>query len=616
MSVHVAYDSGAGILERTQANYQYLPFVEGTLKFDGVSHGRQTKESLAGMRFNYPWMDVLTADRIMGWGPVPLDRLLHATRTKVEAGLREVYGHCHSWWQKLGALYPPSGQLKNFYNAALVAHQLPSGSKMAIIGSRYSAGSGDWVLLLCHWLNNMGRDIEIHCFDPNEAEGILHVGTIKAISYAKAVERSKLRGYKGIVDDVYVPVQGYDFSSRVDADFVSYKMYQAEEVKGQYYPPFLHYEESRYFNFPQAWDDAMSPCKCQRCRIETYLGIGRYGDIVDPSSCREHIPEVYSLSEQWQLSNVGEVPGYEDYPVAKRAKIVLETIIAPMEQKTEVTLVDRIIGYSPADIPFKAVATANPWYAEFPTVVARPGTIASMMGRKVSKADEDGWNPVSKKGEWTTYERPTTRLLLRTGRSTIIWSGVEVEKNRKIILIEGKMQVECLGKREVKQWCFLHRCEDACGLCTSHLFYPKCNCGHRHGSYDLSQWGVQCGTLKITTNAVFETFMRGIGVREYDIPTLLTGARNSVVQVVKENPGVTESMLHDPPNLLRVKESAYYIDWEALLLRFPMTEEAFLTVLRREKVVWDFRLYDSPDCYVQRYKLRGKWMIRNRQRDG
>lgn len=538
----------------------------------GIRYKSVDIDRLKQWSYYAPWMDVLTADRIMQWGPVPYDRLSHATAVHVERGLRELYGHCHHWWKKLGVLFIPGGQLKNFLNAALVCHQVASGSRVAIIGSRYSQGSGDWVKLLADWLDTTGKAMEIHCYDPNEAEGELLVGNVRVLSIAQPVQRSKLRWYQGVVDDVYEPTVGYRFSTSAEpGQIVSYKLQSARTIDDRYYPAFLHNVEARYFNFPSIWEEYPSQCRCQRCRIEQYLGIERWADVIEPSPCREHIPEVWQVSAQWMSRTLGNyLPEEELTPVGLRASIVLgkeEDVVTVREA------VDRIVGYGVAETPFKASPVGNPNYATYPTVVFRPGVLLANMGKAITKRPLPGLDTEVRADGWHVGVRQSSRRFLPAGAADIVWGGIKVERKRHIVERDGSI---LLGAKEVNQWCFLHRCQDDCGLRTDFLPYPICRCGHRHGDVDLTAFGVKCGVQPMD----FDVWVAGH--RKYEDPGQryviacreCRGDPEKLAAYFLGEPGWREA--YRPPEFYFVKGRWKHMDWKTISgKQFPMSLARF-----------------------------------------
>lgn len=477
------------------------------LKYNGRQVRRVPLQELQTWPNYKGWMDILSAEKIMTYGGVPYDKLSHASVYAVTTGLKEMFGPSSvpsgDWFGKLRALFPPTGQVKNFLNAAVVAHQVHNGGRMAILGSRYAQGSGDWVHLLAHWLSEKGRSMTIHCYDPNEVAAKMVVGGVTVITLAKAVERDKLVGYDALVDDIYVAGVGYDFSLRRDAPIVSYKMYNAETIAGVRHEKFLHLTEARYFSFPRYWDNVKSPCSCERCRIEEYLDIKRFSDILSVSPCRPHIPEVFAMSVLWQEISVGVVRD-ELVPVYERASMLLAPLLPANVQKDPdeepPVSVDRIFGYSPQEVPFSANHVQSPWYAVCPSVVSRPGVVVSSIGLKISKVPDRGWVAQGQVKGWTVSTRPTRPRLLLPGFADVFWGGVQVVRKKRVEIKRGEVVVCPHGKYEVQSWCFLHQTEDDCGLVTDHLDYPVCSCGHRHGDYSLSQWGVVCGRLPIKSH--------------------------------------------------------------------------------------------------------------------
>lgn len=552
------------------------------LVHDGIRIRKRTLEELRERKDYEKWMDVLAATRIMSFGPVPYDPKGECTKVHVEAGLRKKFGHCHHWWGKLRALFPPSGQVKNFLNAALVAGRVPNGGKLAIVGSRYSQGSGDWVKLLMHWLNNMGRRMTIHCFDPNEVSGTLTVGSVTAVAVSEAVVREKLGFYDGLVDDVYVPAIGYELDTKVNATYVSLKMPAAGVVAGRHYSEFLHSTEARYFNFDMDWQEYPTACSCQRCRIEGYLGITVYSDWLDPSPCRRHTPEVVSFSEQWNERTVGEVRELIT-PVDQRASIVMENVMHPPRVKRKDVKVDRIMGYSPDQVDIAAEPNANPWQSVCPTVVVRPGALVSQVAKKVSRHLEKGWCPEAKFDEWTVYRRPEPRVMLPAGKARVFWGDVEVERYRRVVQIDASTRIDVVGKMDVKQWCFRHRCQDDCGLVTDFLDFPLCECGHRHGAYSLRSFGVECGTVSLTPYSVFQDFIsrtRPVVARPNDLA--------EIVKVAKGDPNVIEGLLASPhwmemlrpPDFFFIEGRWYHYPWVEILRRIGKKRLKYLRFLK------------------------------------
>lgn len=544
-------------------------------------------------------MDVLTAERIMTFGPVPHDTLEHAGKYEVEDGLMKRFGHVGHWFKKLQALFPPSGQLKNMLNAALVCHAVPAGSKVAIIGSRYSVGSGDWVHLIGHWLSEQGKPLEIHCYDPNEEARVMQLPGVKIVTFAAAVDRSKMVHYHGIVDDVYAAGVGYTFNPELDAEYVSYKMYAAGKVGDKYYPTFLHETESRFFSFPMKWEEEKQGCTCQRCRIESFLNIERYADICEMSPCREILPELRVISNQWQAITKGEAITISDN-LAERAAIVRSRIIESPIPKTTYP-VDRIIGYGLAELPF----TQQPRTLEqiaAPIVVKRPGTIVEQAAVRISRHPEQGFDLVSSEGEWQAYRRPVQTTCLPRGKAVIEWAGVIVERYIKYKRVEGDMIREVRGLKKVSQWCFLHRTEDACGLVTEHLGHVLCSCGHRHGHYDLSPFGVKCGTISLTDYSAFRTFLDYVGPVASKVDEM-----SQIVQMLDGDPvrmanyaaqyklGRWQELML-PPYYYFLEDRWYYYPWEELrkVVKGPLSKEDFVVAVAKFKLPWPPKLLSDP----------------------
>jgi hypothetical protein len=491
-------------------NYIYLQPEGGKVSFDGRSLPRMERDILKKLPYYRQWMDVWYAKSIMTYGPVPVVEFVQSNIVTIANGLRDLYGDCTSWWHKLEAMLPPSGQVKNFLNAALVAHQVPNGGRLAIVGSRYAQGSGDWVKLLAHWLAASNRSMVIHCYDPNETSEELSVGSVYVRSFPKAVDVTTLTGYDGLVDDIYVSSFGYERKDTT-VRFSSHKMYEPAIVKGRFWPLFLHATESRYFSFDPEWEEVNSSCCCQRCKIEAYLNISRFSDVLSPSPCRRHIPEKIALSAQWNRLQVGDIS--EDLtPVAERAAIVVRKLEKQLASKDRIE-VSRIVGYAPSEVPF-FVGRPISRHATRPTVVARPGTLVAQAAILVTKKRQPGWECVDVLGEaddrWYYQKRPVQRSLLLPGGCDVYWNGVCVEKNRKIEIKRSGQSINIVGRHEVAQWCFLHRKQDDCGLRTMHLGYDQCSCGHRHGGWDLSPFGVNCqvGTKVIRDYSDFAKFTR------------------------------------------------------------------------------------------------------------
>jgi len=531
--------------------------------YDGIAIPRQTKESLMKRKDYAPWMDILTAQSIMSYGPVPYDSLAHAGKYAVQSGLQLLFGDVKHWWRKLLALFPPTGQVKNFLNAALVAYQIPSGGKMAILGSRYSQGSGDWIELLAHWLSRKGKTLEIHCYDPNEAPRLLVIGTVRVVAIAQSVARNKLRGYDGWVDDVYVSGVGYDFTTQGDVKYCSYKMYEPGEVHGVYYPLFLHETEARYFSFEQSWVNTPSICSCQRCKIEAYLDISVYSDICGRSPCRELIPEAISLNVMWVDQTLGQVAKILT-PVEERARAVLATIRQINEE--EKALVNTIAGYSPHEVPFASAKSCS-WPNESPVVVQRPGSVVDSAAVRISRSPVVGWRPDTALKMWTSYARPTTRRYVRPGKVNIICQGLEVERMISYSERSGGIQVDYSGTRQVKQWCFQHRLEDSCGFATHFLDYPLCHCGHRHGEWDMSRWGNVCGKVPIETYEDYQAFLNPKVSAQAVIPLsdIVMQVQGDPIRIANHpqigNYGMWSEQLRSP-DYYWVGERFWYYPWE------------------------------------------------------
>lgn len=562
-----------------------------------------------------PWMDILTADRIMTYGGVPYDRLAHASVIAVEKGLRAKFGPSSippgDWFGKLRSLFPPTGQVKNFLNAAVVAHQVPNGGTLAIVGSRYAQGSGDWVYLLAKWLSDKGRSMTIHCFDPNENRAKLVVGTVTVIAVAQAVERDKLCGYSALVDDVYVAGVGYDFSARRDAPIVSYKMRNAEVVNGVLHKTFLHTTEARYFSFPRAWELYPSCCACERCKIEAFLDIGWYSDLVELSPCRSHLPEQAAMQILWQDITLGIVME-ELTPVYERARILLSSLIPASHVVKEVERipVDRVFGYSPAEVPFSATVSKSPWYNVCPTVVTRPGTMVASIGVKICKTSERGWVDRKVDDGWRMMTRPTRPVLLMPGAADIYFGGCQVTKKKKILVVRNGAEFFPSGKYDVETWCFLHQSPGCgCGFSTAHLEYPLCTCGHRHGAYQLRQWGVDCGSIPIKT---YEDVQRFLSFRRSKVVTVesfsdlvcrLLGDPIAIANYCAEHEIRNMAEFLVPPRYFFISGRWWYYPWElfrgVLGDRLLSKEEFLKEVDKVAKVPWPNIVFTTPSVPVR-----------------
>jgi len=578
-------------MSATEFFFDLKGLAGGALSYDGFSLPRLPPDMVRTHPNYQGWMDVLTCERVWSCGALPFPQYPHCIMTSIEKGQREFFGNTQHWWRKMGALFAPSGQVKNFLNAALVAHRVPNGGYLAILGSRYAQGSGDWVKLLASWLDSQGRNMVIHCFDPNESPGVMDVGRVRVVATAQSVIREKLVGYDGVVDDIYVGGQGYKFDPAANAKYVSYKMYTSGEVEGTMYPVFLHPTESRYFNFSMDWREFPSVCRCQRCRIEGYLGIARYSDMVEPSPCRAHIPEVLSVSVQWNQLQVGQILQHLS-PVDERARLVLKRLESfPAGNREQV---ERIVGYSPDEVPFKAVPTPTPWHGSYPRVVLRPGSITSKIGTLVAKDPPKGWTVTSSKDGWNYCDRPIDRVYLGVGRASVSWNGVTVESHRKIILRDSGVAMVASGVIKVKQWCFLHRCQDGCGLRTDFLGYPLCQCGHRHGSYDLRPFGVDCGNIPLLSYVDFARFImpRRSYTREDDpvrSACILTKGDPTLMGKKLSHLATWMDLLR-PPDYFYFVNRWYYYPWDVIRgWDYPMDVRQFCS--RLEKM----DLYCGPD---------------------
>lgn len=472
--------------------------IQERIKFNGVFRPRVTKDELKKRDDYQPWMDILSAKEIRAIGALPYAEYAYCNPILVKKGLIQMFGQCHDWWIKLGALFPPSGQLKNFLNAALVANRVPEGGRLAIIGSRYSVGSGDWVELLARWLSERKkRKVTICCYDPNETYRHVQIGTVHVIAQPRLVTLHEVSAFDGIVDDVYLPGVGYTFQ-KYEHDNISQKVYDVahDKVSGQTVR-FLHQTEARRFSFPREWE-GVGGCKCQRCQIETYLDIASYADLCDPSPCRVIRPEIVSAAVMWHSYVEGKEVSTATRLMQRASMVVKrEENARPVQMK-----VQNIIGYGANETPFRQEKMTPA-----PIVVTRQGTIVEAVAVLVSPILNPGWLKKTEIDEFVVQERPSRRFLPR-GPSSIIWGGIYVERAVHILPADLGRKDQVQGAITVDQWCFYHRRVDMCGLRTAELKYEECACGHRHGEWNLRPWGVLCGKKQMTTHGDFRAFLQ------------------------------------------------------------------------------------------------------------
>lgn len=521
-----------------------------------------------------PWMRIWTDDRIFTFGS---SKYGEANLTRVEDGLREIFGSCHHWWRKLGAMLSPDGQLKNFFNAALVANQIPNGGKLAILGSKYSAGSGDWIIQLARWLDYRQRAMTIHCIDPNEDNQSLVVGQIRVHKIQQAVNRDDLSGYDGIVDDIFEVGEGYTYDSQQDVKYLSCKLPHAMEIGGSFYPNFLHEKEARFFSFPMDWIKQKTDCSCQRCKIESYLDIRRFADIVQPSYCHNVIPELQAAHLMW-ANRATAVPLFEK-PVLKRAKKVEQLQLVSKEDRKEVTA---IVGYSPAEVPFFTSQSGGRWWALNPIVVKRPGAQCKALNILVTRQPEKGWHPFKMHQQWYYQHRPKARRWLKDGSATIICNGVEIERNVSYQIMNGTVRQIMVGKVNVTKWCFIHGCEDGCALDLSFLPYHLCKkCHHRHGPWDISYLDVdnECGGVKIDNYRDHSKFIQGIMPhnKEWRVHRMTSGT----LDVIRKD--FSDQQIQQSGGII-LDEYFYLLDWPRYYSDTTLIQ--FQKHLREEGIPW------------------------------
>jgi len=484
------------------------------LEYNGKKNRKCSLDELRARTDYDPVMDILTATRVSAIGGMPYKDLSHANPRAIKNYMEKRYGNCVDWWQKLGVLFPPSGQVKNMLNAALVAFRVPNGGKMIIIGSKYSVGSGEWVELLARWLDSTAREMTIFCVDPNEVAREMMVGKVRVVGIVGMVSAREVSHYDGIVDDTFVV--GADHSVLA----MKHPNISQKVVKG--YSGgldsvlFLHSTEHRLFSFAREWEKE-GGCKCQRCQIEQYLAIGQYVDILEPSPCRPVRPEVLQASSMWVDYVEGRTPTIETL-LEKRAAEVINPVVVP-----DGVAVQKIVGYGATETPYRQVARE-----EISDVsVVRPGALVSNLSVLISPILQKGWVELVREGPYIRQERVISAHLPR-GKLSVKWGGILVERR-----IDTGESVS--GMKEVEQWCLYHRREDKCGLYTDHWDLPLCQCGHRHGKWKLHQWGVDCGSevigyeslrdlsekgrvLEPTAVAAWPQPLDGRNVREFPFP--------------------------------------------------------------------------------------------------
>jgi len=276
------------------------------------------------------------------------------------------------WYQRLSAIVPPQGQLKNFLNAAKVAQYCPDGGRILLVGSRASAQSGNWVALLAKWLSGFRTAITIHCYDYHEIPRAVKYEGITVEAFAQPYEGDGA-SYDCVVDDAYIPVIGIQRREYV-SKYQSLKCYGQEAIGERMSQLYCHYTEHRWFNFDPV--RRVVPCQCMRCTAESEIehphgqSLERYFDLVEPSPCRAFLPELASLSEVWAAFHTMdsiEVTSPVQYRAllalgdplitlpARRIDVAEVSGLAYRREVDSVTFRDRkvdLVGVTPGEFPY------------------------------------------------------------------------------------------------------------------------------------------------------------------------------------------------------------------------------------------------------------------------
>jgi len=359
------------------------------------------------------------------------------------------------WSRKVRAYFPPGGQLKNFYNAALVAMHLKDGEKMIIMGSSSGAASGIWLRMLAHWLNTRVTDVTIHAYDVHEVEDSEIVGTIKIISHKESYIGTG-QEFDALVDDIYVNEarMAKSYKSR----HYSYKTF----VREQGAIPFLHDSEYRVFSSPMV--PLKEGCQCQRCRVESCLPyITVYGDIIEPSPCRLKVQELESAKTTYLKMTADELR-FEETQMAERVSRILQPITTlpsrPASFDPELSSYKHLfVGVSAVEV--EHVSGNGPTL----TFIGSLADMRAVVGDVASKFLIPGYDTLFVKGCWSIQRR----------------KGQDIKKNK-----------DNSEKDLRKLWC------EKCGVGCVHFSKRLLKCGCEYTPYFVPEiWQQQCFKCRV-----------------------------------------------------------------------------------------------------------------------
>jgi len=216
-------------------------------------------------------------------------------QTAVIRGIRDCLGGrpLHQIWEGFFPLFPPKGQLKNFFVALATVLQAPVGSyRFLLVGSQSFRPSGMWHDVFCRALLALGYSGVVHAYDPNQEivrwqysfdqQQLLFMGF--ASLYPETDQGSK---YDIVIDDIYSD------SGPGMKKWKSTYWSQKNQTVGCL--PFFHLTEGR--NFSHSFlvrQGSLLTCQCYRCSFEQMWGVHpsvarALSCQIEPHPCDSHV---------------------------------------------------------------------------------------------------------------------------------------------------------------------------------------------------------------------------------------------------------------------------------------------------------------------------------------